>query len=525
MIRTQVQTAEYWETEFALTDSDLENIYNHFLETEKPQTVDALARMVIEQRVRAQLSDVKRLLSDATVYQPQASYTIGEEVVFPALKLAKGKVTGLRPGYNPEYGAFDVIAVELKGKTREFAANLQVPHVLSESDSDALTEELAENVELIVDQFLPQVKSKISQSLAQREDFVRQGSDWFVKALMSEVSIGHLHLAEAILEISDGGPLTTAEILPQLELDPGVDDAIQAFSLNEAMLQDGRFDEVSPTRQGQWFLRRMEPEGVRTVPERLLYESIAFDRALLAPPQVALIAELDDEWSDLPDLPVTDPVVWPLSFPHRWAGTLPLNGRIRPLLPRVNSQRIRIVFIDDETQQEIPGWIVPEARYIYGLSEWYSENAIPVGGYLHLRPGPQPGSLFIGYDRRRAQREWVRLASIAENRIQFELSRRAIPCGYDDLLIVGTDVIAAIDAHWRRAEAGNRSIASLLAEIFPSLAALSPQNSVHAKTLYSAINMLKRLPPGPLFAELVRLPAFKAVGDNYWQYEPEPSRA
>jgi hypothetical protein len=39
------------------------------------------------------------------------------------------------------------------------------------------------------------------------------------------------------------------------------------------------------------------------------------------------------------------------------------------------------------------------------------------------------------------------------------------------------------------------------------------------------MNMLKRLPPGPLFAELVRLPAFKAVGDNYWQFDSEQSRA
>ncbi|MEZ4516059.1 MAG: hypothetical protein R3C44_04205 [Chloroflexota bacterium] len=525
MIRTQVQTAEYWKSEFALTDSDLENIYNHFLETEKPQTVEALARMVIEQRVRAQLSDVKRLLSDATVYQPQRNFEIGEEIVFPALKLAKGKVTAIRPGYNPEYGNFDVIAVELKGKEREFAANLQVPHILSEGDSETLTEELAENVDTVVDQFLPQVSEKISESLSQRDDFIRQGSEWFVTSLMSDVNIGHLHLAEAILEINDGGPLTTAEILPQLELDPGVDESIQAFSLNHAMMQDGRFDEVSPTRHLRWFLKRMEPEGVQTTPERLVYEPIAFDKALLAPPQLALIQELDDEWSDLPDAPLTDPVVWPLSFPHRWAGTLPLNGRIRPLIASTDSPRQRITLIDDETQQELPGWVVTEGRYIYGLSDWYAENSIPVGGYLHLRPGPQPGSLFIGYDRRRAQREWVRLASIADNRIQFELLRRAIPCGYDDLLIVGTDVLAAIDAHWRRAESGKRSIASLLAELFPPLAALSPQNTVHAKTLYSAINMLKRLPPGPLFAELVRLPAFQAVGDDYWQFDSEQMRS
>jgi hypothetical protein len=31
--------------------------------------------------------------------------------------------------------------------------------------------------------------------------------------------------------------------------------------------------------------------------------------------------------------------------------------------------------------------------------------------------------------------------------------------------------------------------------------------------------MLKRLPPGPVFAELVRHPAFQSVGDHYWRFE------
>jgi hypothetical protein len=48
---------------------------------------------------------------------------------------------------------------------------------------------------------------------------------------------------------------------------------------------------------------------------------------------------------------------------------------------------------------------------------------------------------------------------------------------------------------------------------------MNPQNTVHAKTLYSAINMLRRVPPGPLFAELVRYPAFQPVGDHYWRFE------
>ena len=63
------------------------------------------------------------------------------------------------------------------------------------------------------------------------------------------------------------------------------------------------------------------------------------------------------------------------------------------------------------------------------------------------------------------------------------------------------------------------TLSTLMADVFPSLAGLTPQNTVHAKTLYSAVNMLRRVPPGPIFAELIRNTAFKAVGDHYWQYQ------
>jgi hypothetical protein len=63
-------------------------------------------------------------------------------------------------------------------------------------------------------------------------------------------------------------------------------------------------------------------------------------------------------------------------------------------------------------------------------------------------------------------------------------------------------------------------VGQLLRDLFPELAELNPQHTVHAKTLYSAINMLRRMPPEPLFAELVSDPAFVAMGDHYWQYNP-----
>jgi hypothetical protein len=103
--------------------------------------------------------------------------------------------------------------------------------------------------------------------------------------------------------------------------------------------------------------------------------------------------------------------------------------------------------------------------------------------------------------------------------MKFDLERRSVGCGYDDLMIVGTDYVAAVAAYARRVSGNDRSLASLLVEIFPELARLNPQQTVHTKTIYSAINMVKRIPPGPLFAELIKNPSFSPVGDHYWQYE------
>ncbi|RMG99493.1 MAG: hypothetical protein D6706_05370 [Chloroflexi bacterium] len=520
MILPRTQLAEYWENEFALNESDIEQIYNHFLEVERPQTTADIAHMLISHRVAEERHEIERQLAGRAVYQPKKQYKVGDELVFPALKFAHGKITDTREGYNPDYGKFTVIIVKFNGKTREFAAGLDIPHPLNQNDQQLLLEQLTTvNVEDLVQKYSEIISQKIEAALEPHPDFVRLGNQWFVKSLMAEVNIGHLHLAEAVLDVSGGGPLPPEEILPHLDMDPSLDKSVQIFSLNYALLQDDRFDEVAPRGQVGWFLKRMEPKEIHEPPARLQYTPIPYDRALLSPQLLQLERELDDEWSDLEPPGIPEPVTFCLIYPHRWAGTMPFSSRIRALVPPSRSPRQRIVLVDEATGNEIVGWVVREHRFIYGLKEWYAEHEIPIGGYIHLKPGPEPGVLLLNYDRRRAQREWVRLATAENDRIKFELSRRAIACGYDDLLIVGTDTVAAIDALWRRAESRKRSVPSLLAEIFPELARLTPQNTVHAKTLYSAINMLRRIPPAPLFAELVRHPAFQPVGDHYWQFD------
>ncbi|MCB9421102.1 MAG: hypothetical protein H6667_14970 [Ardenticatenaceae bacterium] len=521
MIQSPTQKPEYWEENFTLTDSDIEQIYNHFLEVEKPQTAAQIARVVIAYRVAEEQNKVARQLAGRMIYQPKNSYAVGDELVFPVLGYANGTISAVREGYNPQFGTFSVVAANINGKSLEFASQLDIEHPLNQDaaiSADALTVDLKE----LYARYETAVTQKIAQSLGKSENFVRIGQQWFIKGLMAEINIGHLHLSEAILEMSGGGPLTVDEILPHLDMDSSLDKAVQAFSLNYGLQHDARFDEVAPRGKIAWFLRRLEPDEVQKIPERLQYTPIPYDKALLSHQLLLLVRELDDEWSDLPvskaeSTPQT--AVFTLLYPHRLSGTMPLSSRTIPFFPSSTSPRQRVVFIDETTQEEIEGWVVKEHRYVYGLGDWYEENGIPIGGFIHMKAGPEPGVIYLGYDRRRAQREWVRLATAVENRIKFDLMRRSVGCGFDDLMIVGTDVVTAIDALRRRAESHQRSIASLIAELFPELAEANPQNTVHAKTIYSAINMLRRTPPGPLFAELVRHPAFQSVGDHYWQFD------
>jgi hypothetical protein len=519
VIQPQTQTSRYWVSTFNVSSADIEQLYNHFLEVEQPQTIFDLARVVMSHRVTEERSEIRRRLAGRTIYRPKDSFQVGQELVFPSLKFAFGAVISTREGFNPQYGAFQVITVEVGGKEREFAAELQGEHALNQDDGQAMEEIEEVPIEDLVELFGPAVADKIAAALKGNPEFIRLGQQWFVRGLMAETNVGHLHLAEAVLEVNDGGPLPVDQIIEHLDLEPSLDPDVKRFSLNYAMLNDGRFDEVAPPGRVAWFLRRMEPQAVQEPPERLRYSPVAYDKALLTQPLTTLEQELDDEWSDFEPPTAAHPTLLTLTYPHRAAGSLPLSSRVRPLFPTGISERQRVVLVDDHSNEEIVAWVVREQRYIYGLGPWYEREGIPVGGFVSLRPGPDTGVVLLGYDRRRPQREWVRLATVEDNRLKFGLAHRTIGCGYDDLMIVATEYGAAVDALFRRVATNARPIASLLAEIFPELAGLNPQGTVHAKTLYSAINMLRRVPPGPLFAELARHPAFQSVGDHYWQFD------
>ena len=65
------------------------------------------------------------------------------------------------------------------------------------------------------------------------------------------------------------------------------------------------------------------------------------------------------------------------------------------------------------------------------------------------------------------------------------------------------------------------SIYELLCQIFPELSKLNPQSTVHVKTLYSALNLIRRASPGLIFQELTRHDCFIPINHGYWTYDPE----
>jgi hypothetical protein len=514
------QSPDYWGSRFTLSGDDRELLLNLFVEDEQPRSSDELAQALIRHHAEREEAAIRRKQqAHGTLYQPKRSFQVDELIVFPALDFAVGRVDAVRTGYNPEVvNPFKVIQVNMDGGgIREFAAELDGTHRLNDdavllSPTDALVppEEIYASYK---DIFVPHLRTLLHDS----PEFVWLAGKWFPRSLLVEINEGQLNIAEAILDMNGGGPLPTEVLLPELGLPAEINRALQIFSLNHALLNDERFDEVGPAGEVLWFLNRLEPGEVINTPPWLKYAPLNVEPATPTPDLLRVERSIDDELSQLPapEEPV-DEVTFTLMYPHRRSGTVPLSPTIAKLFPTGRTHRIRFQFEDARTGKRWPGWVVRERSYAYGLDAWYSANEVPTGAYVELRRGSEPGVVIVGLQGNRVRREWVRVAVPKEGRLTFEMLKRPIPCDYDEQMIVFVDDPLSIDKVWQTLSDRSASMPEVLEQLLPELAKLSPQGNVHARTLYAAINLIKRTPPGPLFAALLTQIKFRAMGDGYW---------
>lgn len=522
--KRQTQTAEYWLHEFAIHKEDIEYLYEWFLEENEPQSIDALCLKIIKRRCQREEEALSKS-GRGTIYQPREKYEVGQRLIFPLFDYASGEVLAIRPGNNPRYGLFSVIQVQLENENtpREFASELTQDHVLNQSA--VIFEESAGllSPEQLYQQYGHVVRERLQEALQQNAEFMHFDGQWFLRGLMPEVTPFHLNIAEAMID-EQRHPLSVSQLLQEVELPAEARASAKAYALSYALSHDSRFVAIGSGEKATWYLANLMPAGVLHKPARLVPMHRTQGGEWLSRELHEFVAEIGDEADELDTMPAmassaADSAQFFLMYPHRREGTLPLTSQILRLLPEIPAERFMITFIDQRTGEKIPGWMVPAEKYGWGLGDWYRRYELPIGCVIELRPGDDPFTLFINYEEGKRRREWVKEAKVFNDHLTFSIQQKAYTCRYDKYLLIDEGSSGELDRLWVNAGDPAPSLFDYLTEIFPELAKLSGQGLVHAKALYSAVNLRRRCGAVPIFAELTCHACFDPVGDGNWVYE------
>lgn len=510
----------YWE-DFTLLEEDIEFIYNHLLEVETPLTSEEIMDQLVEERIQREIQKVEEKRSaGGEIYFPKDTYDVEQKLVFPALGWIHGEVDVVRPGWNPDFGDFKVIGVKFEdGEHREFAAGLD-QHLLNEPPKPG--EDDMPSPETVLSKWEDQLVEKLEKMLEANPDFVQIAGRWFPRALLFNINKGHLNLAEAILDMSGGGPLPTSKLLDQIDLSIDENPKLVTFSMDLALQEDERFDEVGPAGKVVWFLQRLEPEGVRETPLVLQYEAIDYDPDLLTPEMWRLVSRLDDELSDIErETGSGQDVSVSLLYPHLRAGTLPLTPRFQRFFPTAyEAPRVRFMFVDGESKQKFPGWVVRSGDYIFGLEEWFRKKELMPGSTVRVSRGTIPGEVIVQADTQRSRRDWVRTVLVgSDGGMVFAMLKQVVTAAYDERMAIMVPDIEALDMVWENRIKKQPPFERTVVDVVRELTKLNPQGHVHASELYAAINLVRRCPPEPILSLLASRPWFVHVGDLHFRFD------
>ena len=515
------QDDDYWNG-FSINKRDIEFINNYLFESEIPRTAQELTPVLFNTRVQ---QEKQRILDQqknrGKAYLPKDVYSVGENLVFPQLEWVEGTVTSIRKGVNPEIGEFSVLNVEFpEKKMLQFASGLD-NHKLNNSSSVSAEEEEAQR-ELVFSKYAEDIERKLEDALIGDDGLVRIAGRWFPRSLLIDINVGHLNLAEAVLDEADGDPLTTNNIMQHMEMPAGINSNLLEFSVNYALQEDSRFDEVGPAGQVLWCLERLEPEGVRKIPLQLKYTSINQNIDELTEDMKKLEYELDDELSDsVSSGEIIDEVTLCLTYPHWRAGTLPVSSRVDPFIPYAyESERVRFTFINKKTKEEFPAWVVRNNKYVYGLKDFYEQSDLIPGSYISLRKSKKAGFIIIDPHTYRPKKEWIRTVLVGrDGGIVFATLKQSVAAEFNERMIAAIPDVDGLDVAREQFSKNKIAFKDSVYAIVKDLSKLNLQGHVHAQELYSAINIIMRCPPAPLFAILDADERYQHVGDLHYRIE------
>ena len=510
---------DYWQT-FTPGKQDLEFVNTHLFENETPLGEAELVPLLVEERIREERRAlIKQQQSSGKAYLPAEHYKAGDSLVFPAFSWKKGQVKSVRPGLNPALGDFEVIQVAFEdGTQRIFAAGL-ADHSLNRP-VEVAADDPTLNPANVLRSHGPQLEEKLTAALVADKALVQVAGRWFPRALLVDVNEGHLNLAEAVLDEAGGNPLPAQCLIEQLDLPGNVNPKLLEFSLNFALQEDGRFDEVGPAGEVLWFLKRLEPEDVRLIPAPLRYIDIPYDRSVLTPQMLALETELDDELAPAQgQAPGLSEATISLNYPHWRAGTLPISARARGLFPSAYyTQRVRFTLVDGLSHEEFPAWVVRQHGYVVGLGKLYQKYGLMPGSLLTITKGKKPGQVIVTPRTRRPMRDWIRTVLVgSDGGIVFALLKQNITTEFNERMVIAVGDPAGVDEASEAIAKKHLPFEQLVGDMLVELVKMNVQGHVHAQELYSALNIVRRCPPGPLLAYLAGSPKFKHIGDMHYR--------
>ncbi len=524
MLQRQTQTAAFWRDQFEVSADDLDFLHGLLLDAQGPRSLADLATSLIREYLRRENARIDNELGKGAIYVPKDRFKVGQSIVFPAQEFTVGKVLAVRPGKNPEHGEFEVITVQfVDDRKNEYAAGLETPHRLNQMSSNGT---LKAGDLLSAEEIYKLYGSEIDQSILyaleegpRGKEFVQVEGNWLLSDMLAAVHVGHLNIAEAMIEVQ-AQPVSTKQLLTEIDLDKNSPPAMRAMSLDYALSRDSRFDRVSNNSQPMWYLKRLLPTEVVNTPTLLRYVPQRYNRALLSVELLQYEWELDDEWGES-GLTTEVPSVVPstsltLTYPHRRYGTLPLNGRSRSFFPPGTSGYSMVTLVDGQWGNRFTGWVAHQARYVAGLSKWMEDHQVPVGAVITLERTRVANELVVDFRPRRPRREWARIANadLEHNRLHFEMNKINVSCEYDEHMIISETAKEQIDTLRDQMDAANVTLTSIVEQVIMELARLSPQGTVHAKSVYTGVNVVRRATPGLVFYSMISNRRIRDVGSG-----------
>lgn len=494
---------------FSLSQSDLDFIYNFLLEKETPLSTNEIAEAVVNERIRILKNEFKKSASLlGRIYRPSETYQSGEKVTFTQQENQVATVISVRDGHNPDFPSFQVTTFRFEDGTEKEFATVVENHKLNALDPIQAAFPGFLPPEETLSKFGKSIRKTIRRELGGSEDLVCISDFWFPSALLADVNLGFLNLAEAVMEMENGVPVVTSKILEMIEYPADSNTALTEFSFNYALKNDERFDEVGSLGKILWTLNSLEPEDVRKVPMTLRYTPTSYAKYVddidLDCAEYQIHDELD---TDSLEQPYHAPEFFDIciTYPHWKAGTLPLLGSVVEIFPSAMEAKHYVFdFIDEANGEKFMGWIIREENYVSGLKPWYRANKIIPGSLIRIRPGNDSTEVIISKIPARSQKDWIRTAQFdAKGRLFFETRQQPVTTAFDERLAIYVENSPNLDATWENFNKKDVKIERLIKQIFREITRENPQGIIHFSELYAGLNLVHRIAPKELLSYLI----------------------